>query len=61
MNTISIEQVKRLATLLSSEDKLQLADFLHQQAGKNAPRPKPQSLRGAWQQAFHLILTLMQS
>lgn len=52
MNTISIEQVKRLADYLSPEDKLHLAEFLHQQAGNVAPRPKPQSLRGAWKDAF---------
>ncbi len=52
MNTISIEQVKRLADYLSPADKLHLAEFLHQQVGNVASRPKPQSLRGAWKHAF---------
>ena len=52
MNTISIEQVKRLAEFLSPADKLHLAEFLHQQVGNTTPRPKPQSLRGVWKDAF---------
>ena len=52
MNAISIEQVKRLADYLSPEDKLQLVEFLNQQAGNLAPRPKPQSLRGVWKNAL---------
>ena len=60
MHTITIEQVKRLANYLSPEDKLHLADFLHQQAGKIALRPKPQSLRGTWKDAFPPDLDLDQ-
>lgn len=60
MHTITIEQVKRLANYLSPEDKLHLADFLHQQAGKIALRPKPQSLRGTWKDAFPADLNLDQ-
>ena len=52
MNTVSIEQVKRLANYLSPEDKLHLAEFLSQPAGNVAPRLKPKSLRGTWQNAF---------
>jgi hypothetical protein len=52
MSAISIEQIKRLAEYLSPEDKLLLAELLVQQAGNVAPRPKPQSLRGAWQNVF---------
>ncbi|MBL8205690.1 MAG: hypothetical protein JNM09_15755 [Blastocatellia bacterium] len=52
MNSISIEQVKRLAELLSPADKQHLAKFLNQQAGNITPRPKPQSLRGTWKDAF---------
>ena len=52
MNTISIEQVKRLAIYLSPEDKLHLAKFLSQQAGNITPPTKLKSLRGTWQNAF---------
>lgn len=52
MNTISIEQVKRIANYLSPKDKLDLAEFLSQQAGNVAPYIKPESLRGTWQNAF---------
>ena len=58
MNTISIEQVKRLADYLSPEDKLHLADFLRQQAGNVIPRPKPKSLRGTWKNEFSRDLNL---
>lgn len=52
MNTISVEQVKRLAEFLSPKDKRELAEFLNQPADSITPRPKPQSLRGAWKDAF---------
>ncbi len=58
INTISIEQIKRLAFYLSPEDKLHLADFLHQQAGNVAPRTKPKSLRGTWKNEFPADLDL---
>ncbi len=60
MNTTNIEQVKQLANYLSPEDNWHLAEFLNQQAGNVTPRPKPQSLRGNWKDAFPPDLDLNQ-
>ena len=54
MSEVNLEQVKNLANLLSYKDRLELLKYLEDVSNESEKsiKTKPQSLRGAWTDAF---------